>query len=327
MKYIENNSTNPYYNLALEEYILTNFTDDDYILFWQNNNTIVIGKFQNTIEEINVDEIKKHNISVVRRNTGGGAVYHDMGNLNFSFITDWKGEEEHSYHTFLQPVIDALKTLGINAENSGRNDLIVDNCKISGNAQTIHNKRVLHHGTILINSNLSLLSKVLTPNKAKIESKGIKSVKSRVGNLCGIVQQDISVESVIQAMKERISQFENIEKIELSEKDLHEIKKLEETKYKSHEWNYSLSPKFNYKKTQYFQNGLVSVELFVAEGIIESCKIFGDFLAVCDIDEVEKSLVGILYKEEELSEIISKFDEKMFFGGIAHKDILSCLIS
>ncbi len=325
MKYIENNSTNPYYNLALEEYILTNLKDDDYLLFWQNDNTIVVGKFQNTIEEIHVEECKKHNISVVRRNTGGGAVYHDLGNLNFSFITDWK-QEEHSYHSFLQPVIDALKTLGIEAENSGRNDLVVGEYKISGNAQTIVNNRVLHHGTILINSNLSLLSKVLTPNKAKIESKALKSVKSRVANVCDIVEKNISVSDVILALQESLSKSASIEKVSLDKEAIIKIKDLEENKYRSHEWNYSLSPKFNYKKTHYFQKGLVSVELFVDKGIIQSCKIYGDFLAVCDISEVEVALKNVLYKEEDILKVLSSFDCGLYFGGIKHKEILSCLI-
>ena len=324
MKYIESMSNDPYYNLALEEYVLTNFKEDDYVILWQNHNTIVVGKFQNTVEEISSDTVKKYGVSVVRRNTGGGAVYHDLGNLNFSFITDWDKNGSQGYETFLEPVIKGLKSMGINAQNSGRNDLIVDGCKISGNAQTILGGRILHHGTLLINSDLGMLSKVLTPNPAKIQSKGIKSVQSRVTNLSEVLGVAVSTEQVKDALKASFFSKDKVVGRTLSEQELEKVENLAEKKYRTHDWNYSLSPEFNFKKTEYFEGGLVSVELFIKKGVIKSCRIFGDFLALADVEDVYKSLEGVPYIEDDVLKKLEGFPKDIYFGGITANDILKC---
>ena len=155
--YLETRSTDPYYNLAFEEYVLTHRTEGDYLLLWQNDNTVVVGRNQNTAEEINADFVEAHHIRVVRRGTGGGAVYHDLGNLNYSFITDAGEKEKLSFARFTEPVVKALCELGLSASASGRNDILVDGCKVSGTAQRLSGDRVLHHGTLLFDSDPSLV--------------------------------------------------------------------------------------------------------------------------------------------------------------------------
>src|SRR5690554_1895283 len=181
---IINRSTDPRYNLALEEYVLKYLdTTEDIILLWQNEPSVIIGRNQNTTEEINATYIKEHNIHVVRRISGGGAVYHDFGNLNFTFVTNNLRENLNNYRKFTEPVIQALNELGVPAEFSGRNDIVVEGKKISGNAQSYHKNRMFHHGTILFNANLEMVAKVLQVSADKIASKGIKSNRSRVTNI------------------------------------------------------------------------------------------------------------------------------------------------
>lgn len=201
MLFVNSKSLNPYFNLALEEFLMTNLKDEVFML-WQNENTIVVGKNQNTLSEINYDFAKEHNINIVRRMSGGGAVYHDMGNINFTFIKN--GESLFSdYKSFTEPIIAFLKTLGVNATLSGRNDILIDDKKISGNAQFMKNGRVLHHGTLLLSSPADIIGKALNADPEKIASKGIKSVKSRVTNINAHLENPISAED----FKEKLSSF------------------------------------------------------------------------------------------------------------------------
>ena len=175
MKTIINDSKNPRFNLALEEYVLKYLdSDEDFVLLWQNENSVIIGRNQNTIEEINAAYVKTHDVNVVRRITGGGAVYHDMGNLNFSYVTNTLKDNLNNYRKFTDPVIKALNSLGVPAEFAGRNDIVVEEKKISGNAQSFYKNRMLHHGTILFDADLGMIADVLNVKPDKIASKGIK---------------------------------------------------------------------------------------------------------------------------------------------------------
>lgn len=262
MKYILSNSFNPYFNLALEEYIFkTVGALEDFIILWQNDNTIVIGRHQNTIEEINSDFVKKNKINVVRRITGGGAVYHDLGNLNFSFITGYDKNNMIDYQKYTIPVINALKKLGVNAELSGRNDLTIDGKKFSGNAQSMHKGRILHHGTLLFDSNLDILGKVLNVSLDKIQSKGIKSVRSRVTNIKDYLEKGTSIDQFKEVLLKNLFESNGLEEYCLSEDDINSINKLKESKYDTWEWNYGKSPKFNFKNSKRFANGKLEILL------------------------------------------------------------------
>ena len=335
MKYIRNSSTDPYFNLALEEYVLNTFTDDDYLLLWQNDRTIVIGKHQNAVEEVNTKRAGELEVTVVRRNTGGGAVYHDMGNLNFSFITDWLPDVNMDYDTFLKPVIRALREFGVHAEKQGRNDLVVDGRKISGNAQCIKNTtsrpfipnsqkgRILHHGTLLVSSELSLMPELLNVKTDKIVSKGIKSIRSRVANISEYAKEPIDIELLKEALIQ--SFFEGSERNEhtLDETQAAEIEKLRAEKYSTWEWNFGVSADYSYKNGKRFPGGSVEVRLDVKNGIIERCKIFGDFLALVGVEALETAVVGCRSGTDDIKKALEVFDIRRFYG-VSLEELLEC---
>lgn len=325
MKYILSNSFDPCFNLALEEYIFKTVGGlEDFIILWQNDNTIVIGRHQNTIEEINSDFVQENNINVVRRITGGGAVYHDLGNLNFSFITGYDQNDMIDYKKYTIPVINALKKLGIDAELSGRNDLTIDGKKFSGNAQSMHKGRILHHGTLLFDSNLDILGKVLNVQPDKIQSKGIKSVRSRVTNIKDYLKKDTDVNGFKELLLKNLFENNNLEEYCLSEDDMNNINKLKESKYDTWEWNYGKSPKFNFKNSKRFANGKLEVLLNVNNGHITECKMYGDFLALSAVDELEDKIKGTKYEKSNIEALLKNVNLIQYFGNITLDEILQC---
>ena len=203
--YFETQSTDPAYNLAFEEYILTHFREGNILILWQNENAVIIGRNQNTEEEINKSFVDAHDIHVIRRNTGGGAVYHDLGNLNYSFIADADSVDRAATQLFISPVVNALKDLDLNASFSGRNDILISDRKISGTAQQLSKGRLLLHGTLLFDSNPEMISGALNPDPTKFQSKSVKSVRSRVGNIRSFLHQDMDIRSFWGYLKTHIS--------------------------------------------------------------------------------------------------------------------------
>lgn len=282
MKYIENYSNDPRYNLAFEEYCFKYLPrDEDYLLLWINSPAIIIGKNQNTIEEVNSEYIKMKGIQVVRRITGGGAVYHDLGNLNFSIITNAEGSKI-DFKKYNISILEALIKLGVKCELSGRNDITIEGKKFSGIAQSIWKDRVLNHGTLLFNTELDVLNNALNVKKDKIESKGVKSVKSRVTNIKDHLNVDVDIEEFREILARSILNTDDVEAktLKLNEEQLQEIDKLFQEKYSTWEWNYGSSPPFNYKNYRRFPFGSVEVRLEVKHGSISECKIYGDFLVL-----------------------------------------------
>ncbi len=315
MKLIQWPDTDASFNLAAEEYIFTHLDkQQDYLLLWQNRNAVIIGRHQNTIEEINQEFINTHNIQVVRRLSGGGAVYHDLGNLNYSIIINTQ-TTLYNFKALSMPVVQALRNLGVNAEFTGRNDLVIDGKKISGAAQMIKQGRLLHHGTLLFHSDLDMLQKVLTVKIDKIESKGIKSVRSRVTNICehapNVTIDDFKAELVKTLQSER-----NLAFGELSEDDQHAINALADDKYRTWDWNYGQSPEYDIRKDVRFNAGGLTIYLRVNKGIIQSVRFCGDFFGDGDIEEIENALQSVKIQEDAVKTALAGFDIGAYIHGL-----------
>ncbi|HIW13426.1 MAG TPA: lipoate--protein ligase [Candidatus Salinicoccus stercoripullorum] len=329
MKFISNNNiTDPMINLAMEEYVLREIpTDDSYFLFYVNQPSIIIGKNQNTIEEINEPYIRENGIKVVRRVSGGGAVYHDEGNLNFSFITEDDGNSFHNFSKFTQPIVDALNDMGIPAELSGRNDLEINGKKVSGNAMFSQKGRMFSHGTLMLDSDISEVQNALKVNPKKIESKGVKSVRGRVGNINDFLDEKIDIED----FKRKILRYifggdDQIEEYVLTDEDWEKINKLSEEKYQTWDWNYGKNPKYNFNVSHKFPAGLLDIRLDVKKGRIEHAKIFGDFFGVGEIGVIEERLIGVEHDREKIAEALKDVDISHYLGRITREELLDLIV-
>ena len=295
-------------------------------MLWQNDNTIVVGKNQNTLSEINSDYVNEMGIRVVRRITGGGAVYHDMGNINFTYIVHHDGEWKSDFSRFAKPIVNVLAQMGLDAEVSGRNDIVANGRKISGNAQTVVNNRILHHGTLLLSSNVSVLSNALKPDPEKIQSKGIKSVSSRVANISEFLGRTVTVNEIFKKIECEVFKLYNAKGYVLSDFEIERAENLANEKYRTWEWNYGYSPRYSFEKKKYFACGCINVLLDVCEGKITSVKIFGDFFGVSDICDIENSLCGIHHHEEDIRKILGKFKLNDYFGNISEEELVQVFI-
>ncbi len=321
---IYSESTDPYYNLAAEEYLVREFSDEIFML-WRNDNTIVVGRNQNTLSEINYDYVKEHDVRVVRRMSGGGAVYHDMGNVNFTFVLN-SDDDFSNYEKFTRPVISFLKTLGAEAELKGRNDLVIDGKKISGNAQYMYKNRIMHHGTLLYSAQQKNISEALRVSPDKIQSKGIQSIRSRVTNISSYIENPPTPEVFIQKFADYVVKHtENCQSYDLTRHDA-AIRKLRDEKYATWEWNFGNSPKYAYTRRERFPFGGVEVHMDIdSASVIQNVKLYGDFFSRLPVSELEQLLIGVRHEAGAIREALKGHEVGAFIQGMTLDDLLKLL--
>ncbi|MBR6473496.1 MAG: lipoate--protein ligase [Firmicutes bacterium] len=321
MKYIESKSTDPYFNLALEEYVFESLPkDDSYFMLWQNSNTIVIGKYQNAVEEVNQQIVDERGIKVARRLSGGGAVYHDMGNLNFTFIVDQKDVKGLNFRIFVVPIVETLRGFGVEAEFTGRNDITINGMKISGNSQYVRKQRVMHHGCIMLDSDLEKVADALKVREAKFRSKNSKSVRSRVTTINANAPRKISMDEFKSALKEHILGYESVEAYELTADDLREIERLRDEKYATWEWNYGRAAQYEMTREEKFDAGLVTVNMTAKDGRIVDIKFYGDFFGNGEIEDLENALRGVIL-DSRLEDKLMELDLGEYMSGVSPQEL------
>lgn len=322
--YLETGSQDPYYNLAFEEFVLNCRREGDYLLLWQNDNTVVVGQNQNTEAEINREFVEAHHINVVRRSTGGGAVYHDLGNLNYSFITDAGDAERLTMERFTRPVVEALRGLGLNAEASGRNDILVDGKKVSGTAQRLVRGRILYHGTLLFDADPSMVAGALRVDPGKFQSKSAKSVRSRIGNIRASLPRDMELGAFWEYLKQALSGG-GMTAGSLTAEELSAVEELKRTKYDTWEWNYGRSPQYDLTNRRRFAGGGLEVRVQVREGRITGIVFYGDFLSLSPLDGLTAALEGCAFRREAVGEVLDRFSLGELFGTITRDEVLDTL--
>ncbi|ERK52187.1 lipoate--protein ligase [Leptotrichia wadei] len=317
------------FNIALEEYCFKKLKDEDEIfLLWINEPSIIVGKYQNTIEEINTEYTREKGIHVIRRISGGGAVYHDLNNLNYTIISNRdKGQEGFNFKEFSKPIIETLAELGVKAEFTGRNDLEIDGQKFCGNAQAYIKDRVMHHGCLLFNVDFSALGDALKVSKDKIESKGVKSVRSRVTNILPHLKTPITVEEfgdkIMEYMKK---QYPDMKEYVFSKEELDYIAKRAEVK-RSWEWNYGESPEFNITRGKRFKNGKIQIFATVENSRIKNIKFYGDFFGKNeDLSEIENLLKNVKYTVEDVKKKLESIDIGEYFSKFTVDEIVEVIV-
>lgn len=297
MIFISNNNTNPYFNIAAEEYFLKESNEDIFMLY-VDEPSIIVGKHQNAMAEINYRFVTENNIAVIRRISGGGTVFHDSGNLNFSFISNGKEGHLVDFRKFTQPVMEVLQSLGIDVKFEGKNDLRIHGLKISGNAEHVYKNRVLHHGTLLINSNLKKLSEGLKVETGKYTDNAVKSIRSKVANLNDFLKTPISIE----AFKSHLIEKMKCPVVQLSNSDVKSIEKLAGEKYASWAWNFGYSPRYEFKNEVLWGNEKIQINMAIENGTITKC-----YLPI--YSNLAKKITGAKHNFQSIIQIISAFSE------------------
>lgn len=327
LSYLNLTTTDPAFNLAAEEYVFDCLPKDRmYVMLWQNDNAIIIGKHQNTLAQINLPFVEEKGIRVVRRRSGGGAVYHDLGNLNYTIITDAAADAQVDFGRFCDVVIRALARVGVQAERNGRNDMTIGGKKFSGNAQYIRAGRVMHHGTILFDSDMTVLSRALQVDEEKIRAKGVSSVRSRVTNVRPCLKEDLSLAAFRQVLLESILEEYPGEEWILSGEDLAAIARIKSSRYDTWQWNYGQSPACTLlRKARVEGCGTVEAYLTVEKGIIRQAEFRGDFFSAREPEELANAVAGCPYEKEALWDLLSAQDIGRYFAGLDAKALMDIL--
>ncbi|HFH7597626.1 TPA: lipoate--protein ligase [Streptococcus agalactiae] len=328
MKYIVNTSNDPAYNVALEAYAFQKLTDiDEIFILWINEPAIIIGRHQNTIQEINKEFIDKNGIHVVRRLSGGGAVYHDLNNLNYTIISNNTQEGAFDFQTFSKPVIDTLAKLGVKAEFTGRNDLEINGQKFAGNAQAYYKGRMMHHGCLLFDVDMSVLGQALKVSKDKIESKGIKSVRARVTNIVDHLSDKITVQEFSAAILAQVKEeYPEMDEYVLSDAELSEIQAMRDNQFATWDWTYGKAPEYTIERGVRYPAGKITTYANVENSTIKSVKIFGDFFGVKPVDDIEKMLEGVRYDYKDVLAALKTVDTSQYFSRMTPEEITKAIV-
>lgn len=328
LQYLDLYTTDAAWNLAAEQYVFDALPRDrSYVMLWQNKSAVIVGKYQNTLAEINAAYVREHGVQVVRRLSGGGAVYHDLGNLNFSLITDADAVEKPDFSRFCRPVIRTLRALGVPAELNGRNDMTVDGKKFSGNAQYRRQGRLLHHGTILFRSDLGAVSQALRVDAEKLSGKGVASVRSRVANLSDYLPPSIDLPAFrALLLREMLSETPG-EELRFSEEDLRAIEAIRAERYGRWEWNYGLSPSAQMVKKRRIEGcGSVSVYLTAEGGCIRELRFCGDFFSSREPELLAERLRGVPLRGDALSDALADADPGLYLNGLDRETLIRLLL-
>mgnify|MGYP000194313647 FL=1 len=327
LSYLDLTTTDPSYNLAMEQYVFDCLPRDRmYFMLWQNDNSIIVGKYQNTLSEINLEAVERRGIRVVRRLSGGGAVYHDMGNLNFTFITDAASGTALDMKLFCQPVVRTLAALGVHAEVNGRNDITIDGKKFSGNSQYLRQGRVMHHGTIMFNSDLSVVSEALQVDPTKFQTKGVRSVRSRVTNVADHLDRPVSLPEFRRILLENILRENPGQPYPLTPKDLAAVEKLREERYATWDWNYGQSPACTVLRRRRVEGcGLVEAYISVDSGLISAIAFRGDFFSAVEPEELAPRFVGRTPDQAGFSAALEGVDVSRYFAGLQNDQLIEIL--
>lgn len=322
---VVNDHTDPYFNLAAEEYFF-NAYDEDIFRLWRNDSTIVVGKHQNTNAEINVDYVQKNGIKVVRRLSGGGAVFQDLGNICYTFISTREEDVKIDFERYTRPILEVLQTLGVDARFEGRNDLTIGGKKFSGNAQYIRQNRIMHHGTLLFSSRMRDLSEALKVNPLKYKDKAVKSVRSRVTNISEHLKEPLEVTAFIDMIMDHIlATVGDAERHDLTPDDLAGIDKLYQEKYSTWDWNFGVSPQYAFQNIVRTGGGNLEVVLDVDNGTIRDLKIYGDFFSKREISEVEALLRGVSHNAEAIRAALSGIPIDEYFSNISLDELIGAM--
>ncbi|MDI9370934.1 MAG: lipoate--protein ligase [Synergistaceae bacterium] len=324
MHFVDNVSHDPAFNLALEERLFRFPPDGGVFMLWRNEPSVIVGRFQNTAGEVNRPFARERGIRVARRMTGGGAVYHDLGNVNYSFILPFVDDGAFDFARFALPVVRVLERLGVRAEIGGRNDLCVNGRKISGSAQHSDGRHLLHHGAILFDADLSALEDALRVDEGKFASKGFASVRSRVANVMSLMPGHLTVEEFMEALRGCVP---DARPMEVEPWRVAEAERLRDSKYGSWEWNWGESPSFTERKERRFPWGGVEALLDVSDGVIVKARFFGDYFGHDNRDLFERELEGRLYREDSLRAALEAFPPGLHFNGAGIEEFLDFLLS
>jgi lipoate-protein ligase A len=327
----------PGISMAIQEYVKDNiFLDEDILFPYMMQPAVQIGKFQNAYEEVNQPYMDQHGIKIIRRATGGGAIYMDDQNMSFCFLLEGSTDIFGNFAKLFEPAIRALVKLGVDKnliQHEGRNDLVLDGKKISGAAMTVENGRIYGGFSLLTDPDYEAMAAVLSPNQKKIKSHGIQSVRSRVGSIRPYLApeyQDIGLWEFTDFMICELMGIEDIsqaKRYELTEEDWAGVERIAEEKYNNWDWNYGRFQEFEYRLTERFPVGTVSAGLTIQHGKIAEIEISGDFFGTKDIKDVEQALLGVRLKKDELLQALEPIDLTSYFGDLSKEDLVKFILS